>query len=279
MTAVTEPIFIGGPGRSGTTLLLQILSTHPDVAWFSGWTNRFPTHPALAIVSRVMDLEPLEQKTRGKRKWPRPAEAHGIWNHYFPGFSYAERDWTAADADPARADAFRAFVAAHLRWQGKPRFLTKYTGWPRFDFLRALYADARLLHIERDPRAVVASYMKQRWGYKDDPRGFEAMTPDQRVELYTARYLRLYEARMRFVEGSDYFHINYEELIRDVVGTMAAICEKAKLPFSPAFERRVRSFEIREGSNDAWKKNLSPREQGYMTELLAKPISEMSYAR
>ena len=68
-------------------------------------------------------------------------------------------------------------------------------------------------------------------------------------------------------------------LIRDVVGTIAQICDMAKLPFSSTFERRVRSFEIREGSNDAWKKNLSAHEQGYMTELLGKPLIEMSYSR
>jgi hypothetical protein len=34
------PIFILGAGHSGTTILYKMLSMHPDVAWFSQFSQR-----------------------------------------------------------------------------------------------------------------------------------------------------------------------------------------------------------------------------------------------
>ena len=278
MTRVTMPVLISGPGRSGTTLLLHVLSRHPDAAWFSGWTDRFPDRPFLALLSRVNDVDPVERATRDVRRWPRPAEAYGIWNHYFPGFSTAQSDWTAREVDRGDPEAFLAFVEAHLRWQGKSRFLTKYTGWPRFDFLRRLFPDAHLVSIDRDPRAVVASYMKQRWGYKDKPREYEGLPPDQRVAIQVERYLSYYDARKRHAEGRDYVGVQYEHLVADLVGTVREICRRVDLPFTARFERRLRTFEIHGDSNEAWKKNLSREEQHLLSKLLQKPLDEMGYA-
>lgn len=274
---IENPIFLGGPGRSGTTLLLRVLSTHPDVTWFSGWTARFPTRPWLAAASRLNDIEPLERATRKTRRWPRPAEAYNLWDFYFPGFSAATRDWTESDVDTEAARRFLALIDAHQRWHGKPRFLTKYTGWPRFAFLRGLRPDARLLYIDRDPRATVASYVKQKWWFRRDPQGLAAMSWQQRLEFYARKYLDYYAAKGGFVAGRDYIQLHYEKLVADPIAAMRTLCEQVGLTFSDKFARRVQTFDIYPDSNEAWKAAFEPHEREYLTRLLAGPIAELGY--
>ena len=44
-------IFIIGSGRSGTTLLYNLLATHSDVAWFSVLSHHKPVLGAFAVAS------------------------------------------------------------------------------------------------------------------------------------------------------------------------------------------------------------------------------------
>ena len=43
-----DTVFILGPARSGTTLLYKGLCLHPDVAFISNWSARFPRLPVVA---------------------------------------------------------------------------------------------------------------------------------------------------------------------------------------------------------------------------------------
>src|SRR6266571_7125208 len=44
---IVKPIFITGLGRSGTTLIHTMLSTHPQVNWLSLLCGKFPGRPYL----------------------------------------------------------------------------------------------------------------------------------------------------------------------------------------------------------------------------------------
>ncbi len=266
---IVAPVFVCGHGRSGTTLAARLLGVHPEVAWFSGWTNRFPGLPQLALASRLQRLPLLERSTRGLRRLPRPAEAYSIWDHFFPGFSAADRDWGADEVSTGAAEAFRRSVGAHLRYQGGSRFLTKYTGWPRFDFVRQLFPDARFVVCRRDPRAVVFSAMRQRWGYKSRPDELAAMSWRERLDVYVDWYLRLDAALARFSEGSDYESVRYEALVADVRGTMSRTCELLELPWSARYERAITSWPVRRQANEAWRGALGREERDYLEERLS----------
>lgn len=273
---IVRPIFIVGPGRSGTTLLLHMMSLHPDVAWFSGWTDRFPRWPQLALLSRLNDLTPLEKATRELRKWPRPSEAYGIWNSCFPSFSRADSDWDEEWIDETGAAKLTRLIKSHLRWHGKKRFLTKYTGWPKLRFLKAVFPDAYFIYIDRDPRAVVFSYMKQKWGFKNKPHLLDPMSMRQRLEFYTKRYLALYQAK-RQLDVSDYIQVYYEQLIEDPLTMLREICAKTTLPPSDILERRIDSLSIERGTNQIWRHVLLPEDQAYLAALLKQPLEEMEY--
>ena len=39
---IDRPVFVIGTGRSGTTLFHEPMAYHPQLAWFSNWSRRYP---------------------------------------------------------------------------------------------------------------------------------------------------------------------------------------------------------------------------------------------
>lgn len=56
-----------GPGRSGTTLLYNLLALDPDAAWISGWNDRLPGFPPFSFLSRMQSSPSVERWTRNRR--------------------------------------------------------------------------------------------------------------------------------------------------------------------------------------------------------------------
>lgn len=118
---IRAPILIIGSPRSGTTMLGSLLAAHPAVDY---WEE------------------------------PRPIWSQG--NAWRSDDALDESDLTAAIA--RRID--RRF-ARHLAASGKARFCEKTpSNCLRLRFIHALYPDARIIHLVRDGRAVVASMLR-----------------------------------------------------------------------------------------------------------------------
>ncbi|HUP20587.1 MAG TPA: sulfotransferase [Gemmatimonadota bacterium] len=276
--SVVPPLLVAGPGRSGTTLLCRLLALHPDLAWFSGWSARLPRWPAVAAIHRLNDWEALERRSRSWRRWSRAAEAYGCWDACFPGFSAAREDWGPDRVDPAGAERLRGMVAGHRRWQGKPGFMTKYTGWPRLEFMAAALPGSRVVWIDRDPRAVALSYQKQRWWYKRRPEAYAALSMRERVDFYAERYMEFWRARVRHEAGEEYLRVRYEDLVEDPEGVLSRICADRGLAWSGTYRRRVASYPIRRDANRATAARRPPVEWAAFGERLAGPLAELGFA-
>lgn len=121
MKQIREPIIILGSPRSGTTMLGNLLASHPDVAY---WEE------------------------------PRP-----IWSQ---GHAWRDDDrLVAADLTPDIARRIDHRFSRFLADSGKSRFAEKTPGNTlRLPFIQALYPDAKIIHLMRDGRAVVASMLR-----------------------------------------------------------------------------------------------------------------------
>lgn len=53
---IDQPIFIIGCPRSGTTVALEIMALHPQLAWVSNYINRFPNRLQLSSLNRIYEL-------------------------------------------------------------------------------------------------------------------------------------------------------------------------------------------------------------------------------
>lgn len=118
---IREPILIVGSPRSGTTMLGNLLSLHPDVAY-----------------------------------WEEP---RSIW---CLGHAWRDHDrLVASDLTPGIASGIDHRFARFLEATGRSRFAEKTpSNTLRLPFIQALYPDARIIHLVRDGRAVVASMLR-----------------------------------------------------------------------------------------------------------------------
>src|SRR4051812_4787008 len=121
MAEIVRPVFLVGVGRSGTTVLYEMLAGHCDFAWFSNYTERAPRLPQLAALSTL--YAPAGLKGRPARLMPRPVEGYRLWDGCTPPFAGpSEAPLTEADVTDGAVRRTRRLIAAHLRWQRKPRF-------------------------------------------------------------------------------------------------------------------------------------------------------------
>src|SRR5262245_11920815 len=170
MSATTQPhvdlsnaiIFIGMP-RSGTTVIFEAFSTHPELGWLSNYSNRFPRFPQIVAIHRLFggarswknqaDAVPVF-----KRFLPEPSETYTVWERFFgPSFSNSFLDNSVPT--PSQANHCRAYMRKLLLAEGKSRLCVKFTGPPRKRFLEQVFPNAVFVNVIRDPRAVVASLL------------------------------------------------------------------------------------------------------------------------
>jgi hypothetical protein len=175
-----RPVFIGGAGRSGTTLIADLLGTHAQISPIyetdfvlavahQMLTQRVAAELAAAI-RRLMQVwtESLPHRPHHKRSHER--YLHG------PHYILFERDYAlqvteefiqAVASDPRTA--FARFVETlftrHTERDGKTFWINKT---PRYvealDFLKQVWPDLLFLHCVRDGRDVAASALTRPWG-------------------------------------------------------------------------------------------------------------------
>lgn len=291
LTPVDRPIFITGLGRSGTTIIHTLLSTHPNANWLSLLVAKFPEHLYLnRWLMRVLDI-PLVN-LYFKRRFV-PLENYPFWDHYFGGFGYPCRDLFASDADLASARSLRK-AFSQLTTSRKNRMLIKITGAPRISFLHSIFPDAKFIHVTRDGRAVAASRMKAPFwigwqGWRGLSLWAEEMPAHYRQEWerhgysfvalagieWKAHIDQMNEFRQRCPEVN-VLEVKYEAFCADPIVQLRDIARFCDLSWDARFEARLRRHYV--GSENAkWRSDLTEEQQAILQEVLAVQLVEQGY--
>lgn len=264
---IDRPLFVVGCGRSGTTLLYQMLCTHPDLAWFSTYTTRWPRVPQMAAASRLYPV--LRRRGVERRGLPLPSEGYRLWDSIRPpAVRELNTPLTENDVAVGERDRAEALVMRHLRYQGKRRFINKNTrNVRRIRYVNGLFPDAHFIHILRDPRATTASLLNVQW-WPDLPIWcFENRTPREWVaqgqpeetmaaEVWRQEVETALEHK-RAIPSARYLELRYEDLISQRELVLTRILEFVGLQWSPGFRQALESFPIR-NSNVKYQNQLSP---------------------
>ena len=235
-----SPVFICGPARSGTTLLVRLLDSHPDLAVLPEETyvyqdlllqrrlswllvmlaERFdwPTLPALLLrppfnrfafagrdrlrarlrawVQSFDTTAPADRIVDAAVRDARPSEGYwpaflGVYDRLIPGTLATRHYWVEKTPSNER------FIALHER---------------------AFSGTGRYIHVLRDPRDVVASWLKQR---RDSATARERTL----VRICYLWSLSVHLCQWGLTTYAERYHaIRYEDLVRNPRDVMDGIC-------------------------------------------------------
>lgn len=201
VTGPTPVFFVGYP-RSGTTLLDQVLASHPDIE----------------------SLEENQNFVEAYRALIEPDGALGRWSAL-----------TDAEIQEFRAAYWRRAVAAYGSEPAKRVFVDKMPlNTVLLPLIYRLFPDAKIIFALRDPRDVVLSCFTQR--FRMNPAMYHFLSIETAARHYDAVMTLAKSVRERFPLQ---IHLTrYEDLITDFDRTVGALLAFLDLPW----DDRVRDY-------------------------------------
>ena len=195
-----DPIFIVGMPRAGSTLVEQILASHPQIEG----TAELPDIPALA---RRLD----GRKHKGEAShYPECLAEMGAAELAALGEEYLER-------------------AQVQRFTDRPLFIDKLpNNWAHVGLIRLILPNARIIDARRHPVACCFSNFKQHYA-----RGQKFSYDLAEVGQYYCDYVRLMRHFDQVLPGKVH-RVIHEELVADPEQEVRRLLDFLDLPFDPA---------------------------------------------
>jgi hypothetical protein len=269
--------FVIGSGRSGTTLLRVMLDAHEE----------------MAIPHESYFIEQLARRRDRFRapdgRFARAAFEQEIFSdarfiHWGLEPSLVRAELDAAD-ELDLAEAIRCTYRAYASSQGAARYGDKTPSYSlAVQRLAALLPEAVFIHLIRDARDVVRSYVRTSFG----PRTLRGAAARWRLYVRRARAQGLVLPRERYLE------VRYEALVDDPSGELLRICELIGLEFQPAMldytrgaaatdaarhEAGVHTAVTRPPTADLrdWRRELEPRQIAAIEDVAGDTLAELGY--
>jgi hypothetical protein len=216
-----RPVFVVGHRKTGTTLLLDLLDGHPQLAALPGESNHF-----LAFLPRVEGLTRERVAAEAQRWWMlRLISPSGIppfwalgrpWElPHDPYARFSRRLLELASADPDRDVLGLVAVAISA---GEPAaWVEKTPGQEHvLDAILARYPEARFVHLVRDPRSVAAAIARL-----DGATG--QATDMVEIGLTVRRSFAAAERNAGRLGGDRYLVLRYEDLVAEPEAAMGRV--------------------------------------------------------
>jgi len=286
---IERPIFIVGSGRSGTTVFYNFFSIHPDVCWFSNYSDRYYNLSFMPFFHRIIDLPLIGKQAKEgiiskKRFWIKPSEAGKIY-HKLCGFEYSSKT-TETDLDENAEKRFKDQIGNHLKFTGKKRFLNKQTAnTQRIKLIHEMFKDAIFIHVIRDGRAVANSLLNVSWRDEMDIWWINKDNPSEKNELINREAIELcglhWSHNVKEIQnnksifGQRYMEILYEDFIKDVRGTLIKVMNFCDLSFSESF-LQVLPHDL-PNMNNKWQDELSDHQINLLNKAIQPTLIELGY--
>lgn len=265
---IVEPVFILGFGRSGTTILHEVMSQDPQFRSVRRWEAMFPwpapeaaSYETDARIGKAQDLvdvvHALAPEWKSMHAWggALPVEdlefTYGaffseVWATVFQVPTYEKY---FADQDPAYHFAWHKKVLKLLQWKyKKPHWLLKNpTHMPRIPKLLAAYPDAKIILPHRDPVTTtdsVVNVLAAIYSWRSDqPVGLNVgddwMLADSRVRIWDEVIGLIEDGTL---QRGAHGNILYADFMRDPLTALQQLYRDLNLPLDPAVSEKMRLY-------------------------------------
>ena len=293
----SSPVFIVGASRSGTAMMRSILMQDPDIA-LAGETHYFDDLRVRFQGRTLSSLDDAERASVADYFRAISVAPYGKGgNPEESPFSREELLSEAAAIGDSIDSVFEAYCKMFARREGATIWGEKTPRHVfRIDEILALYPDARIIVMVRDPRAVVASYRDWYTGDRDvtaaDLADRKRVRKSYNIVLATLLWRaaanaglvarRKYGPEKVLITRYDDVVTDPENTIREVVGWLG-IPYREELLSVPLHNSSTMRFDGKAGISAApqkrWRKSLSRREIGIIQKVAEPCLEEMGFEK
>ncbi len=289
---ISKPVIFIGSGRSGTTIISEIVFRHEELAWPSNYQERFPSLPSINLLRNLFEnkLWYLQGQKRQLNKVSalnkflfKPAEAYNFWEYltgpsvdFSKGFLINDR---ATESDVKRIQsAFNKLV----NYQRKKRLAFKITGPSRMSYLTSIFPDAVFINIVRDPLPTINSWLNvdfwqdkgkhQLWwtgAYSKKEEQWAAANTGKPELLAGLQYKKLQDVTATEIKAhiDRCLTVRYEDFVKSPTVTIKAILDFAGLKQSKLVEDYLTGIKIYDQNKTKSTENTGDADKPYMAEL------------
>ncbi|MCB1631506.1 MAG: sulfotransferase [Pseudomonadales bacterium] len=264
---ITAPLLIAGQGRTGTSILFELLALDTRNRAPLAWEAASPVEPPAATLGGTVtrgqiaetvnefwvDIQPALSAAHEYR-WDLPVECIRFLDSDFStdwwAMLYGAWDWLRwrAEARPRSAYPWHRSILQLLQGQDQhPRrwLLKSPAHLGALDQLLAQYPDLLIIHTHRDPLKSVPSTVSlstlMRASRADgvDP----ALVAQLVVGGYSATLRKVIEERANGTIAADRIvDVHFQSLMKNPVTTIEAVYDRFGLSFHPAFADSIREY-------------------------------------
>jgi hypothetical protein len=266
---LTKPIIFIGVGRSGTTIISEIIFQHDALAWPSNYQTKYPDKIWVNKIRPLLDnrLWSFRGKKPQLNKIPfynkytfKPDESYTFWNHITDlpiefSRNFLLNEYASANKNQHIREIFKRLV----KYQKRSRLAFKITGPGRIGYLHSIFPDAIFIEITREPFANIHSLLKapfwkdrgmhQLWwqGAYTEQEQKLALNLKNKPALLTAlqyckvRQKTIEEAEMHKVE---IYSFSYEDFIKNPTKILSQILSVTGLNNSSCIDKYLRNNKI-----------------------------------
>ncbi|MBK8165793.1 MAG: sulfotransferase [bacterium] len=216
-----RPLLVTSVGRSGSTLLMQMLAAHPDIAIDC-------TYPYETTEARQRFVAALESAQRASR---------GQWDSPFrrPGWDRLLLTTVASLVRRADEESGQWYADQHRQRTGRdqlPVFYAEKNLGPA-TLVREARPDGREIFLVRDPRDMICSTLAFIDKRGETGFGRQDVQTDLEYVRHRAAMARPWVLEPWLARGDTAILVRYEELVRDGAGVLARIFAHLGLDGTP----------------------------------------------
>jgi hypothetical protein len=259
-----HPVLIGGTGRSGSTIVGDMLDHHPELTLTRPMEVRFITgHEGFA---EALHVHLADGRRKGRKasktavdrlanRWYKRTDTVGLHQSVTSEqlAMWSQQYLDSVDADPLTAtrQLVHRIMDAIADRLGATRWVDTTPANARLaDYVEPIYPESKVIVVTRDGRDVAASFVSQSFGPDDV---FEALT------LWEARMLRSYQAIAASRPDRILVLPLLDLVVADRSGSLTTLCDFLGVPVAPEmvawFDQNVSPEQMHPGR---WRSQFTP---------------------